>query len=327
MAEMLQEPFKFPDEVEQTPATLLDDDDFEVEIVEEAAPLEKGANPEPMPREVIEEIENDDLEQYSKEAKQRILQLKKVYHDEQRAKDEALAKENEAINFAKTILEENKKLKAKLTEGEKNLVTNVRQNISYELEKAKQEYKDAYDSGDSERLVEAQDKLTEVKFKAQQLEQYKPQFDEETLQTEENAVQIQNQPQRLDSKTQAWLEKNQWYGRDDDMSYLAHGIHRRLEREGVPIGSDHYWATIDAEVRRRFPEKFGVAEETKYSSETEAKPSVKTSKPSTVVAPATRSTSSKKVTLTPRQVQIAKKLNLTPEQYARAQQKLEAQNG
>jgi len=98
----------------------------------------------------------------------------------------------------------------------------------------------------------------------------------------------------LDSKTQSWLDKNSWYGTDDDMSYLAMGIHRRLEREGVAVGSDHYYGVIDKEMRQRFPEKFGIAEETKYSSEVETKPSTKTSKPSTVVAPATRSTSQKK---------------------------------
>jgi hypothetical protein len=111
------------------------------------------------------------------------------------------------------------------------------------------------------------------------------------------------------------------------MSYLAMGIHRRLEREGVAVGSDHYYGVIDKEMRQRFPEKFGIAEETKNSSEVEIKPSAKTSKPSTVVAPATRSTSPKKVRLTPTQLQLAKKFNLTPEQYARELTKLESKNG
>jgi hypothetical protein len=131
----------------------------------------------------------------------------------------------------------------------------------------------------------------------------------------------------LDSKTQAWLDKNSWYGVDEDMSYLAMGVHRRLEKEGVPIGSDHYFKTIDQEMKQRFPEKFESHEETKDSSEPETKNSVKTSKPSMVVAPATRSTSPKRVKLTPTQVQLAKKFNLTPEQYARELTKLEAQNG
>jgi hypothetical protein len=104
------------------------------------------------------------------------------------------------------------------------------------------------------------------------------------------------------------------------------GVHRRLEREGVPIGSDHYFKSIDTEMRQRFPEKFGSSEETKDSFEVETKSSTK-SKPSPVVAPATRSTSPKKVRLTPTQLQLAKKFNLTPEQYARELTKLESQNG
>jgi hypothetical protein len=81
-------------------------------------------------------------------------------------------------------------------------------------------------------------------------------------------------------------------------------------------------------MRQRFPEKFEDEVETaKTESAAEAKTTAKTSKPSTVVAPATRSTSPKRVTLTPTQVLLAKKLNLTPEQYARELTKLEAQNG
>lgn len=321
---MQLEEFKFPHEAEaqdQTP-----EDHFEIELVDDT-PEEDRKNSTPMPKEIVDEIDADDLEAYTGQAKERLKQLKKVYNDERRRADAAEKEQQEAIRLAQSILEENKQLKGKLSAGEKDLVTNVKQNISYELDKAKQEYKDAYDSGDSDRLVEAQEKLTEVKMKAQELERFKPQYSEEALQSEKSDVQIQHQPQRLDSKTQSWLEKNQWYGKDDDMSYLAHGVHRRLEREGVPIGSDHYWATIDEEVRRRFPEKFEEMEEAKPSSAPEAKPSAKTSKPATVVAPATRSTSPKRVTLTLRQQALAKKLNLTNEQYARELTKLESQNG
>ena len=128
----------------------------------------------------------------------------------------------------------------------------------------------------------------------------------------------QSQPQRLDPKTQAWLDKNSWYGVDDDMSFLAMGIHRRLERDGVPTGSDHYWSSIDTEMKKRFPEKFS-------GNSAETKDSVK--KPSTVVAPATRSTSPKKIRLTQTQLALAKKFKLSPEQYAMELTKLESQNG
>ena len=321
MAQMQLEEFKFPDEQDQDQNP---EEQIEIELVDDT-PEEDRANAKPMPKELVEEIDADDLEAYSGEAKTRLMQMKKVYNDERRRANDAEGERQEALRLAKSILEENKQLKSKLSQGEQNLVSNVKQNISYELEKAKQEYKDAYDSGDSDRLVEAQDKLTDVKFKSQQLEQYRPEFPENTLQSSESDVQIQNQTQRLDSKTQSWLDKNQWYGKDDDMSYLAHGVHRRLEREGVPIGSDQYWATIDEEVHRRFPEKFGGGEEIKHSLDTEIKSSVK--KPATVVAPATRSTSPKRVTLNMREQSIAKKLNLTNDQYAREKTRMESQNG
>jgi hypothetical protein len=318
MPELQLEEFKYPDEKESV------EDQIEIEIEDDTPPEDQ--NRKPLPKDIVEELEEDDLEAFTGEARQKLFQLKKVWNDERREKDAARKEAEEASRIAQQLLSENQKLKTKLSAGEQTLHSKYKENIAHELEKAKVEYKNAYDSGDSDRLVEAQEKLTKVQLDSQQIEQYKPEYSEDTLQNSENDVQIQQQPQRLDSKTQAWLDKNSWYGVDEDMSYLAMGIHRRLEREGVPTGSDHYFNMIDKEIRQRFPEKFGIAEETKDSSEPEFKPSAK-SKPSTVVAPATRSTSPKKVRLTPTQVQLAKKFNLTPEQYARELTKLESQNG
>lgn len=321
MSQMEMNEFKFPDEIEEPTQNV--EEEFQVEVVEDELEPNQEQK-EAMPKEIVDEIDQDDLEAYSEAAKQRLKQLKKVWNDERRAREAAEQDQREALELAKKALEENKRLKGRLSEGEKNLQSSYRENISVALEKAKQEYKDAYDSGDADRLVEAQEKLTDVKLKAQQLEQFKPQYSEETLHSEESDVKMQSQPQRLDSKTQAWLDKNKWYGVDEDMSYLAHGVHRRLEREGVPIGSDFYWQTIDKEMRKRFPDKFEDSEDVKNTSDAESKTTAKTSKPATVVAPATRSTSPKRVTLTQRQQALAKKLNLTNEQYARELTKLES---
>lgn len=318
--------YKFPDEAETEAVLPESEQEVEIEIVDDT-PEEDRRNATPLPKEIVEDIEKDDLEAYSGQAKERLMQMKKAMHDERRAKEAAFKEQEEAVAFAQKIYQENQNLKSKLTYGEQNLVSSVKENVTRQLEDAKRAYKDAYDSGDSDRLVEAQEKLTDAKIKAQELDRYRPEFSEEALQSRESNVKIPQQPQRLDSKTQAWLDKNSWYGVDEDMSFLAMGVHRRLEREGVPIGSDHYYSVIDREMKQRFPEKFEADEETKSSLEPEAKTSVKTSKPSTVVAPATRSTSPKRVKLTPTQVQLAKKFNLTPEQYARELTKLESQNG
>ena len=318
------EEFKFPDEIEDDKkVAALAEDDIEVEIVDDT-PEEDRQNATPMPKDIVDELEQDELEEYSEKAKLRLKQLKKVWNDERRAKEAAAAEQAEAIRVAQLLVEENKKLKGRLSEGEKTLVSNHKEKLERELMDAKKEFKDAYDSGDADRLADAQERLTEVKFKAAQVESYKPEY-ETSLQEEETDVQSQ-QPQRLDPKTQAWLDKNSWYGVDQDMSYLAMGVHRRLQVEGVPVGSDNYFATIDAEMRRRFPEKFEGQTESK-NSESVSKNTAKVSKPSTVVAPATRSTSPKKIALTQRQLNLAKKFKLTPEQYARELTKLESQNG
>lgn len=320
---MADDDFKFPDEMEnETPEVEASTEPkVEIEIIDDR-PEEDQKNAQPLPEEIVKEIDEDDLEKYNAEAKQRLLQMKKLINDERRAKEQALREQQEAIRVAQSLVEETKKLKGRLTEGEKVYVSNAKEGAERQLELARIAYKEAYDSGDSDKVVEAQEKLTEAKFKLHEVQSYRPQYEESALQTAENEVKIpeqSQQPQRLDSKTQAWLDKNSWYGVDDDMSFLAMGIHRKLERNGVVTGSDEYWNAIDTEMRKRFPEKFSG------DNTPETKDSVK--KPSTVVAPATRSTSPKKIRLTQTQLALAKKFKLSPEQYALELTKLESQNG
>ena len=261
MPEFERNEFKFPDEIEedsQQNAEAFADNEPEIEVVDDT-PAEDKVNSTPMPKEIVDDLEGDDLEEYSEKAKLRLRQLKKVWNDERRAKEAAAAEQAEAIRVAQLLIEENKKLKGRLFEGDK-------ENIKRELDTAKQEFKEAYNSGDADRLADAQEKLTEAKFKASQIDD-DANF---SLQQQNSEVQSQ-QPQRLEPKTQAWLDKNSWYGVDPDMSYLAMGIHRRLEQSGVPVGSDYYFSQIDEEMRRRFPEKFGIAEEAKTSDDTVAK--------------------------------------------------------
>ena len=312
----MAENYKFPDE---------QDDPIENQIeieIEDDTPEEDRKHATPLPEDIVRDIEEDDLESYSKEAKQRLLQMKKLVNDERRAKEQAFREQAEAVRVAQTLLERTRVLQSNLSQGERVLVNNAQSSAVNDLDSAKKEYKEAYDSGDSDRLVEAQTKLTAAQYRAAQLAQYRPQYDESTLQNWENSVQIQQpqpQPQRLEPKTQAWLDKNSWYGTDEDMSFLAMGVHRRLEKEGVPPGSDHYWNVIDNEMRKRFPDKF--------SGESDSKDST-SRKSNTVVAPATRSTASKKVRLTQTQLALAKKFKLTPEQYALELTKVqESQNG
>ena len=192
--------FKFPDEITED-ATDVDANDIEIEIVEEMSEEDKK-NSTPLPKEIVDEIDNDDLEAYSQQAKTRLKQMKKAINDERRAKEALEREQQEAFRVAQQLLDENRRLKGKLNEGEKSLVDTHKQNVNLALDDARREYKEAYDSGDSDRLLQAQEKLTEVKMRAQQVEQYRPQYEQETLQQPENDVQIQQQAPKLDSKTQ-----------------------------------------------------------------------------------------------------------------------------
>jgi hypothetical protein len=327
--------FEFPDEKEakgQQEAQAAEES--EIEIVDDTPEEDKdprtGKMREPLPQEIVEELEADELEEYSEKVKIRLKQMKKVWHDERRAKEAAYREQQEAIAFANKILEENKKLRSTLTDGEKTLVDTYKQAAELELTMAKQEYKEAYDSGDSDKLLEAQQKLNAANYKLQQVANYRPA--QPPLQAEQYDVNMrqeqgQKQEVRLDPKTAEWQSKNPWWGTDPEMTALALGYHQKLERErGVQfVGTDEYWQLVDNTMRRRFPDYFG--EETK-TTDGGGKPVQRTeNKPATVVAPASRSRSSKRIQLTTRQVSLAKKFGLTPEQYARELHRLENQNG
>ena len=290
-----------------------DADKPSIEVEDDTPEADRGRAP--MPKEIVEELEADELEEYSDKVKTRLKQMKKVWHDERREKERYQRENNEALAAARAALEENRKLKASLSEGEQTLVGSFKQSAELELQDARRAYKDAYEAGDSDRVIEAQEKLTAVQYKLQQLAGYRP-----TLQAPEEEVQtLQQQVQAptLDSKTTAWQERNTWWGVDPEMTASALGLHQKLERERGSqfVGSDEYWQAIDKTMSRRFPEYFGESE--KQVSDT-PKP-----KSAPVVAPASRSTSSKKIVLKQSQLTIAKKLGLTPEQYAREVMKME----
>ena len=312
-------------------ATQPDDDDFDFEIEEELAEggsvkpeieveddtPEADRGREPMPKEIVEELENDELEEYSEKVKLRLKQMKKVWHDERREKERFQREQSEAINTAKRLMEENQKLKSSLSDGEQTLLASFKRSAEYERLQAQREYKEAYEAGDTDRILEAQEKLNTASFQLQQLNSYKP-----TVQPEEKPVEYQAQPvqtPQLDAKTLAWQERNTWWGNDPEMTAAALGLHQKLEKERGPqfVGTDDYWTNIDKTMRRRFPEYFG--DEVASNS----KPVARDTKASSVVAPASRSRSPKKIVLKQSQISIAKKLGLTPEQYARELMKTE----
>lgn len=290
-----------------------DDEKPQVEVVDDTPEADRGR--EPMPKEIVEELESDELEEYSDKVKTRLKQMKKVWHDERREKERYQRENNEALAAARAALEENRRLKKTLSEGEQSLVGSYKQTAEYEIEAARRAYRDAYESGDADKVVDAQEKLSRATLRLQQVEQYRPTLQQE--ETEVDTVPQQVQQPRLDQKTVTWQERNTWYGTDPEMTASALGLHQKLVNERGPqyVGSDEYWTAVDTTMRRRFPDYFGEEEAPKTSS--------RENKSANVVAPASRSRSPKKIVLKQSQLAIAKRLGLTPEQYARELMKTE----
>lgn len=319
--------FKFPDEIDDKSKGKPEDDleisyeeddgDIKIEIEDDTPPEDRHV--QPLTDEVKEDLERaDESKDYSHNVKTKFKQYKKAWHDERRAKEAAYREQQEALQVAQNILEENKKLKGMLQKGETELIDNYKTSAELEVDKAERNYKEAYDSGDADKLLEAQKELMRAEMKLDKAKNFKP-----TVQIPENDVQTtQKQPaqQQMDPKVSAWVSQNQWFVNPNKrgMRRYAEGVHEELaERYGQAfIGTDEYFKGIDKEVRKRFPEEFASEQ-----NDEEEKP--QRTRPSTVVAPAKRSTAPKKITLSKTQVGVAKKLGISPEQYARELAKME----
>ena len=309
---------------EQEPAA--EEKDFELEIEDDTPEEDRGR--QPLPKEVVEELEQDELEDYSEKVKTRLKQMKKVWHDERREKERALREQQEALAMAQKALEENKALRSKLTEGEKSLVLTATSAAEIELEMAKRAYKEAYEAGDSDKLVDAQAKLNSINYRLERLKGYKPPLQVPSP-PDINTARPQPPAPQLDQRTANWRSKNTWFGQDEEMTATALGLHQKLEKQygASYVGTDEYWNTVDKTMRKRFSEYFGEDEEVE-TTDRGGKPAQRTEmKPANVVAPVSRSTSAKRIVLKQSQLAIAKRLGLTPEQYAKEMIRLEKQNG
>jgi hypothetical protein len=316
MPEMNVEDFKFPDEKQESQEQ---EEQFEVEIEDDTPPEDRGR--EPMPKPLVEELEQDELDQYDDNVKQKLKQMRKVWHDERREKEKAAREQQEALALAQKLMEENKKYKQYIESGTKEYASTLKNAANLELEMAKRKYKDAYDTGDSDQIMEASQVLQTANLKVMQANNFQAPALQEENYVVQNTPEVQK-PRARNPKLETWLQKNPWYGPDPEMTALAVGIDKKIQETGnIVVGSDEYFATLDKTMRKRFPEYFGI-EETESTARTETR-----SKPSTVVAPAVRSTASNKIKLKSSQVAIAKRLGLTNEQYALELRRLESQNG
>jgi hypothetical protein len=255
---------------------------------------------------VDEEILNVD-----KSVQKRIDQLTAKHHEERRQKEQAAKLRDEAIKYAQQIKSENDRLSRLVNDGQQYLGKQAEERAEFAKQAAQQKYKEAYEQGNTEEMVAAQEALTRATMDAASAEQFNARIPEEEFvpQQQEQFVPQQQMPPRPDDKAISWQAKNQWFGNDPEMTSFAYGVHEKLVREeNIDPASDEYYERIDSRMKSVFPDFFGSEEKQAVSSNSQ----------SSVIAPATRNNGAKprKVQLTATQVALAKRLGVTPEQYA-----------
>jgi len=255
--------------------------------------------------------QKEELEQYSEGVKKRIAKLTRKMREAERQKEEA-------ITYAKSIADQQKKLQDRYQSLDTNYVSEFENRVKSSLEAAKGKLKTAIDAQDVDAQIAAQTEIAALTMDAARLNQVKSQKTEEPKQVEQpveqqqgyaNAGQLKQAAQQMDPKAEEWASKNTWFGTDSAMTYTAFDIHKKLtEEEGYDPSSEEYYQEVDKRIRLEFPHKFGTTENTTQE------------KPSQTVASAKRPGMvgrRKTVKLTPSQVAIAKKLGVSLEDYAK----------
>ena len=293
-----------PDEVVES------ENEIDIEIIDDVE-----AKPEKKEKVFAEDVKDKPVDEeilnVDKGVQKRIDQLTAKHHEERRQKEQAAKLRDEAIKYAQQIKSENDRLNQLVNDGQQYLGKQAEERAEFAKQAAQQKYKEAYEQGNTEEMVAAQEALTRATMDAASAEQFNARIPEEEFvpQQQEQFVPQQQVPPRPDDKAISWQAKNQWFGNDPEMTSFAYGVHEKLVREeNINPASDEYYERIDSRMKSVFPDFFGSEEKEAVSSNSQ----------SSVVAPATRNNGAKprKVQLTATQVALAKRLGVTPEQYA-----------
>ena len=288
---------------------VVEQDDFEVEIIDDTPEEDRVPKRKETSESSAENDNEEEIKNYSEGVQKRISKLKYEFHEERRAKEESDRLKEEAIKYAEKLKKDNESLRKTLADGESMLIDQAKGRVGAELDKAKADYKEAYESGDPDKLIDAQEKLSKLHNEKFRVDEYKPQPQE----VQEEAPKPQ--APKLSQRDLEWQKNNEWFEKDSVMRGTAMGLHTQLQQKGVVLGSEEYYKEIDEGMRNIFPEKFEVQQEA---------PELQNGN---VVAPVERSgKKSRTVRLTRTQVALAKRLGLSPEQYA-AQLMKEQSNG
>lgn len=301
---------------EKTEAKSSPEPEVELEIVDDI--------PKQPVKQAEKEENDEELSDYSDKVRKRINKLKYEQHEAHRQREAAERMREEAVKFAQQLALKNQQYESLISRGEGALVAQIKARASLALDQAKSLYREAYEAGDAQKIIDAQEKLLNAQTEFREAEKHervlqnRPRPQQQVAQpVPQNYVPQPQAPQvpQPSDKALEWTKRNPWFGPQGNraMTALAYGVHETLVREeGIKPDTDEYYEKIDTAMRQRFPDYFEKDNEVQVSVAPQRTPS-------TVVAPAQRSNGSKprKIQLSATQVSLAKRLGITPEQYAK----------
>lgn len=282
-----------------------DNQEFEVEILDDRP--EEDRKP-PRAEDTVSDDDDAELAQYGAKVRKRIDKLTYDRNEERRQRESAERMREEAVRVAQQLAQKNQEYESLIKRGEGVLVSQIKERTALALEKARAEWREAYEQGDTDRLVSAQENLLAAQTELREADNMERSLHNRPVQP---AAQPIPEVRRPDQKAAEWASRNPWFQdpKHTDMTSMAYGVHHRLiTQDGVSVNSDEYFKKIDEAMRLRFPDYFQADAQ-----------SVSRKQASSVVAPSSRSNGARpqKIQLTATQVSLAKRLGLTAEQYAR----------
>ena len=301
-----------------------DPDAFEVSIVDDTPEEDRGRAKQADDADDAEgEDEDLDETQFSKRIQKRINKLRYDYNEERREKERFQRENAEAVNYAQSIQSQNEELRNQSAELRRLLYDQVAAKTDTEIESVKRRYKEAYENGDTDSVVSAQEDLSRLYAEKTRFSVESDSFERQAAPQQQPVQQQQPDIPPPDPMAVDWLKRNAWFQQPgyEEMTGYAVGLHEKLVKQGVdPRNNPSYYENIDTALQKQFSEFFGEGQE--QASE------APTSRRTPVVAPSKRGTgrTPRKVELTSTQVSLAKKLGLSPQQYA-AQLVKEMSNG
>jgi len=291
------------------------EEDDEYEVVDDTPEADQGRPPLALDEDDPEQEE--ELESYSKRVKKRIDKLTHKMNDERREKERLAREHAEAVKIAQMFYNRAQELEQTVTWGTGRLNEEATNRLDYQQQIAQDKYRKAFEAGDTDGVIDAQNELNKLAIERSQIGQWTPPpvpqapLQQENIPVYNQPTPVQpQQPPARDYKAESWASQNTWFGKDEEMTAFAYGVHERLVKSGVDPTSDEYYGKVDARMREMFPQNFNIRP-----------------RKTATVASVGRTTAPKSDGVTKSEDAIIKRLGIDKKAYLAEKRKLEQRNG